>query len=91
MDETTFIFEQHMSVSCDIIITRMKKIPYDGRWIFAKPKNLPKPTTRNTWKEFIRKLMLLTLNHFREVPFCDEITPVGTEMHTDILLTIEFY
>jgi len=59
--ETIFIFEQHMTDSMNKIITRMRKKPYDHRWLFSKPKILPKSITRTNWKVFIIELLQLSL------------------------------
>lgn len=86
LEETNFIFDQHMAESMNKIINRMKKLPYERRWVFHKPKLLPTLTTRNTWAAFMRKLMQLSLNPFREVPI-NISDPVDINMDTEILLS----
>ena len=65
--ETIFIFHQNMTDSMNKIITRMRKKPYDSRWLFNKPKNTSRHTTRTNWKDFFKELLTLSLKSYNEV------------------------
>lgn len=84
--ETIFIFEQHMTDSTNKIRTRMCRKQYDHRWLFNRPKKIPKSITRTSWKDFIIELLQHSVKSEEEVPPANinlELT-LTSQLDTDI-------